>query len=402
MKQKKPREKTVRKTIFISNSLMVVIMLALFLVISICAAKIYAESIEHEVEGLFQHLAGSGGRMDLDKVISQWIIKRDGFFITFAVDGAITIGVMLLVSQLFTRRLTNRIMEPLEALSEGVERISSGDLTQDVEYQGEKEFEKICGAFNEMQRNILAEKEKNRRYEEARIEMIAGISHDLRTPLTAVRGTIRGLIDGIADTPEKQQKFLLTADRRAQEMNRLLQQLLDISRMETGHEVFNMQKVDISGVIKNYVRDRSLDLIEGQEFLEEDVSDEEVFVNVDQEKMWRIFENLVGNSRKYVEERPLRMKISMTVEGDDVDISFRDNGNGVPPEKLPYIFDVFYRVDESRHQKEGSGLGLYIVQYLVKEMNGTVRAENDGGLVIHMLFKKEEPEDGRESEDPDR
>ena len=361
MKQKKPREKTVRKTIFISNSLMVVIMLALFLIISICAAKIYAESIEHEVEGMFQHLAGSGGRMDIDKVISQWIIKRDGFFITFAVDGAITIGVLLLVSQLFTRRLTNRIMKPLEALSEGVERISSGDLTQDVEYHGEKEFEKICGAFNEMQRNILAEKEKNRRYEEARIEMIAGISHDLRTPLTAVRGTIRGLIDGMADTPEKQQKFLLTADRRAQEMNRLLQQLLDISRMETGHEVFNMQTVDISGVIKNYVRERSLDLTEGQEFLEEDVSDEEVFVNVDQEKMWRIFENLVGNSRKYVEERPLRMKISMTVEGDDVDISFRDNGNGVPPEKLPYIFDVFYRVDESRHQKEGSGLGLYIV-----------------------------------------
>ena len=114
-------------------------------------------------------------------------------------------------------------MEPLDALAEGTKRIQENDLTQKIAYEGELEFENVCAAFNDMQESILAEQEKNRKYEKARTDMIAGISHDLRTPLTAMKGTLKGLIDGVASTPEQQEKFLQAAYRRTGDMDMLFE-----------------------------------------------------------------------------------------------------------------------------------------------------------------------------------
>ena len=110
-------------------------------------------------------------------------------------------------------------MEPLDALSAGAKRIKNNDLGQNIIYVGEQEFEEVCETFNEMQQHILQEQEKNRKYEKARTDMIAGISHDLRTPLTAIRGTIKGLMDGVAATPELQNKFLQATYRRSGDMD---------------------------------------------------------------------------------------------------------------------------------------------------------------------------------------
>ncbi len=131
----------------------------------------------------------------------------------------------MIISQIFTKNLTNHIMEPLDALSEGAKRIKGNDLSQDITYTGDIEFEDVCDTFNDMQKHILEEQEKNRKYENARTDMIAGISHDLRTPLTAIRGTIKGLMDGIASSPEKQNQFLQAAYRRTGDMDMLLNQL---------------------------------------------------------------------------------------------------------------------------------------------------------------------------------
>jgi hypothetical protein len=387
-------KRTVKRRIFLSNACMVVVTLFIFLMINMFVVKVYAESIEEEFRMSVEQVVDKNG---LDDLLEDWTVHRDEFILIFGADGILCIIVLVIISQLFTKNLTNHIMEPLDALAEGTKRIRKNDLTQKISYQGELEFENVCAAFNDMQESILAEQEKNRKYEKARTDMIAGISHDLRTPLTAMKGTLKGLIDGVASTPEQQEKFLQAAYRRTGDMDMLLNQLLFLSRMETGNMPVSMQTIEIASFLENYAlsRNASLDAVYGCKCPDGDTKEkkEEIIietneitadVSINPEQFQRILDNLVENSRKYAETTPLRMKIELERTKKGVRICFRDNGVGVPEEKLPFIFDEFYRGDESRNKKEGNGLGLYIVKYLMESMGGSVRAENADGLAVYL------------------
>lgn len=374
-------KRTVKKRIFLSNALMVIVTLVIFLIINLFVVKFYAESIEEEFRTSVEGVTDVDG---LDDLLEDWTVHRNEFILVFGADGILCIIVLVLISQLFTKNLTDHIMEPLDALAEGAKRIRENDLTQDIAYTGELEFENVCAVFNDMQESILAEQEKNRKYEKARTDMIAGISHDLRTPLTAMRGTVKGLMDGVASTPEQQKKFLQAAYRRTGDMDMLLNQLLYLSRMETGNMPISMQTIEIGAFLKSYVRGKQEVIETGKEEITADTKKITARVLIDPEQLQRVLDNLVENSRKYSETIPLRMKIKLEKTPKGVSICFQDNGVGVPEEKLPYIFEEFYRGDESRNKKEGNGLGLYIVKYLMEAMGGSVRAENADGLAVYL------------------
>lgn len=374
-------KRTVKKRIFLSNALMVIVTLVIFLIINLFVVKFYAESIEEEFRTSVEGVTDGDG---LDDLLEDWTVHRNEFILFFGADGILCIIVLVLISQLFTKNLTDHIMEPLDALAEGAKRIKENDLTQDIAYTGELEFENICAVFNDMQESILAEQEKNRKYEKARTDMIAGISHDLRTPLTAMRGTVKGLMDGVASTPEQQKKFLQAAYRRTGDMDMLLNQLLYLSRMETGNMPISMQTIEIGAFLKSYVRGKQEVIETGKEEITADTKEITAGVLINPEQFQRVLDNLVENSRKYSETIPLRMKIKLEKTPKGVSICFQDNGVGVPEEKLPYIFEEFYRGDESRNKKEGNGLGLYIVKYLMEAMGGSVRAENADGLAVYL------------------
>lgn len=378
-------KRTVKRRIFLSNAFMVVVTLLIFLIINLFVIKFYAESIEAEFRTSVEGVTDEDG---LDELLEDWTVHRNEFILIFGGDGILCIIVLLIISQLFTKNLTDHIMEPLDALAEGTKRIKKNELTQDIAYTGELEFENVCAAFNEMQASILAEQEKNRKYEKARTDMIAGISHDLRTPLTAMKGTIKGLLDGVASTPEQQKKFLQAAYRRTGDMDMLLNQLLYLSRMETGNMPLSMQTIEIGGFLRNYVKGKQEVIENVQEEITAETKGITAKVSLDPEQFQRILDNLVENSRKYGETTPLRMKIKLEKTPKGVSICFQDNGVGVPKEKLPYIFDEFYRGDESRNKKEGNGLGLYIVKYLMEAMGGSVRAENADGLVVYLELRE--------------
>lgn len=388
VKEKCSREgkQTVKRRIFISNALMVVVTLFILLMINAFVIKVYSESIEHELENSIGNVMDEDG---LEELIEGYTIRRNEFILLFLADGIICIAVLVIVSQIFTRKLVNHIMEPLNALADGAERIRRNDLMQDIEYSGDAEFENVCHTFNEMRRAIWAGQEKNRKYEKARTDMIAGISHDLRTPLTAIRGTIKGLLDGVASTPERQKKFLETAYRRTGDMDLLLNQLFYLSKLETGNMPFDFKTIEISGFIRNYVKGKQEILENEQAEIAADIEEITGYVSVDPEQLQRIFDNLLENSRRYGSVTPLKIKICLERNKEGFDICFSDNGVGVPEEKLPYIFDEFYRIDESRNKKEGNGLGLYIVKFLAEAMGGSVRAENAGGLAVYLELREE-------------
>ena len=374
-------KRTVKRRIFLSNALMVLITLAVFLVINVGVIKVYSEYVEEEVRASAEKIVSEDGLEDL---VEDFTIHRNEFILLFLADGVLCIAVLVIMSQIFTGNLVKHIMEPLDELAAGAKRIRENDLTEDIKYSGDIEFENVCDTFNKMQKHILREQEKNRKYEKARTDMIAGISHDLRTPLTAIRGTIKGLMDGIASTPEKQDRFLETAYRRTGEMDLLLNQLFYLSKIETGNMPITLRKIEISSFIKNYVQAKQGLMEAEKEELVEETKEITAEVAVDPEQLQRIFDNLLENSRKYGEKVPLKMKIDLRKMPGGILIRFSDNGVGVPENKLPYVFDEFYRVDESRNKKEGNGLGLYIVKYLIEAMGGTVRAENEDGFVVSL------------------
>ena len=374
-------KRTVRRRIFLSNALMVLVTLAIFLVINVGVIKIYAEYVEEELRTSAEKIVSED---ELHDLVEDFTIHKNEFILLFLADGVLCIAVLVIMSQIFTGNLVKHIMEPLDELAAGAKRIRENDLTEDINYSGDIEFENVCDTFNKMQKHILREQEKNRKYEKARTDMIAGISHDLRTPLTAIRGTIKGLMDGIASTPEKQDRFLETAYRRTGEMDLLLNQLFYLSKIETGNMPITLRKIEISSFIKNYVQAKQGLMEAEKEELVEETKEITAEVAVDPEQLQRIFDNLLENSRKYGEKVPLKMKIGLRKTPGGILIRFSDNGVGVPENKLPYVFEEFYRVDESRNKKEGNGLGLYIVKYLIEVMGGTVRAENEDGFVVSM------------------
>ena len=377
--------KTVKKQIFWSNTLMVCVTLVAFLAINLLVIKLYGELIEKE---FLLSLDAAADSSELKAFLAEWTVRRNGFLLLFAADGVLCILLLVGISQLFTKHLTARIMEPLTALEEGAKRIRENDLTTDIVYSGDVEFERVCDAFNDMQHHIHDEQEKNRKYEKARTDMTAGISHDLRTPLTAIRGTIKAILDGVVKTPAQTEAFLQTAYRRTGEMDSLLNQLLFFSKVETGNLPVNVRPVEIGAFTKSFVGIRQENAKENETITVQ--CSQPLTVMADVEQLGRIFDNLIENSRKYAKANPLRIQISIAAQANQThaQICFADNGVGVEAEKLSHLFEEFYRADESR-TKEGNGLGLYIVRYLVRQMGGEAWAENasDGkGFCVHVTL----------------
>lgn len=381
------KRQTVKKRIFISNALMILVTLVFVFIINIVVVKLYWASIEQNWQTSMETMANTASMED---ILEDWTLHQKSFYVLFFADMLVCVAVWILVNLLFTRELVRQIMKPLDALGQGAKRIRQNVLTEEIHYQGYKEFEEICDAFNDMQAHILSEQEKNLKYEKARTKMIAGISHDIRTPLTAIRGAIKGILDGVVKEQKQQEKFLNTAYRRTGDMDVLLNHLFYVSKLETGNMPMYLQPTNLSLWISKYLEGKREMLAEEQVEFTEDLENVSQTALVDKEQLQRIFDNLLENSRKYGDIKPIKINITLKQVENGFLICFSDNGQGVPEEKLEFIFDEFYRADESRNKKEGNGLGLYIVKNLIESMNGQVWAENKQGLSIYIELPKGE------------
>ena len=367
------------------------------------AARLEAGELQEDGTGIFYyHNATIVRRHDSETGISilaanfpeeNWLVSslEQAFQTLVTVLLVICIGaiaVLLFLSSFFTRRMSRIVMEPLEELVKGAERIQQGNLEEKIRYCGDEEFEYVCRVFNSMQDTILEDQRQRERYESARTDMVTGISHDLRTPLTSIQGYIKGVLDGVADTAEKQRRYLTIAYESAGDMNVLLQKLFDFSRMESGQMPFHMVEADLIEFTASYVARQEERQRDGQvEFTLRVEPERTPEILMDPDQIQRIFDNLLENSRKYSETCPVKIEICVSQTGDFVELEWKDNGPGVPEEKLGRIFDRFYRCDEARGRK-GSGVMLYVAKCIMERHNGVIRAENDGGLKITLLFPK--------------
>lgn len=318
--------------------------------------------------------------------------QNEAATLSLLVSGTAAIGVIVVCSLAFTQYQVKRIMRPVQALAGAARRVEEGDLSTPVGYGGQDEFSAVCAAFDHMQQHLLREREKNAAYERARTDLVAGISHDLRTPLTSVKGYIKGLRDGVANTPEKQGQYLEVAYRKACDMERLLQRLFYFSKLETGSLPLFPVHTDLMEFVRRFARDtgQELEPLGGRVELRGAPAAHPVVL--DEEQMLRALSNLKDNALRYAMARPLVLTLTVWRQRDRECLRFADNGRGVSQGQLPHLFEQFWRGDEARSSGdgEGSGLGLYIVKYIVQAHGGTVEARNDGGLVFDITLPCEE------------
>ena len=305
---------------------------------------------------------------------------------------------VLMANRFLTRFVVRKIEEPLDLLSEGARRLGEGDLDFRIAYAGKDEFAPVCGAFNEMAARLKESVERTRRDEESRKELLAGISHDLRSPLTSIRAYVEGLLDGVAQTEESKQRYLRTIRTKAEDIDRLVSQLFLYSKLDLEGDPMEMRPIRLDEFVAGFVEEAALDSrTRGLEITAEQLTP--VTVSADPEQLRRVLSNILENSIKYKAKETGRLRITLEESGR---LTLADDGPGVPEEALPKLFDVFYRSDPARKNPAGgSGLGLAIAAKAVQGMGGTIRARSGphGGLAIEITLSKEE---ACNAENPDR
>ncbi len=296
---------------------------------------------------------------------------------------------ILMTNRFLTRFVVRKIEEPLDLLSEGARRLGEGDLDYRISYAGKDEFAPVCMAFNEMAARLKSSVERARRDEESRKELLAGISHDLRSPLTSIRAYVEGLLDGVAKTEQARQRYLHTIRTKAEDIDRLVSQLFLYSKLDLEGAPMEMRPLRLDGFVSSFVEENALDSrMHGLEVSAAQLAP--VTVSADPEQLRRVLSNILENSVRYKDKEMGHLRITLEESGR---MLLADDGPGVPEEALPKLFDVFYRSDPARKDPAGgSGLGLAIASKAVQGMGGTIRAYNglNGGLTIEIALPKAE------------
>jgi len=293
------------------------------------------------------------------------------------------VAIVYITNLLLTRYIFKSIMLPIETLVNGVHEIRDGNLTYRIEYKNNDEFAAVCADFNEMAVRLLDMVNQRQKDEQNRRELIAGISHDLRTPLTSIKSYVKGLQDGVAKNPAKEKKYLEVTYRKACEMERLIDQLLLFSKLETDNFPFHFKSQSIHNYFVKLLDAFEYDLRNNNATITLNSTCETQKVLLDGEQMQRVIFNIIDNSIKHNKGREIHIDTTLQQIGNSVIIRLKDDGTGVSEVQLSRLFDIFYRGDESRtNSSKGNGLGLSIAKKIVTAHGGKITAENSNGLAI--------------------
>lgn len=282
------------------------------------------------------------------------------------------------------------ILKPLNALKKATKQLQEGNLDFSLtDNISDDEIGQLCADFEEMRLHLKKEIEVRIQYEQELKELISNISHDIKTPLTAIKGYAEGLIDGVADTPEKREKYLRTIYAKAGDMTALVDELSFYTKIDTNNIPYHFEKVRVNDYFLDCAEDNKaeLELINiTLEFCSNVKEDTQVLA--DREQLHRVMSNLIGNAVKYRGEKEQgRISISLWEEEHMVRVEVEDNGQGISKSALPNIFERFYRADASRNSKQGgTGLGLAIAKKIIEEHGGTIYAESEEGVGTKMIF----------------
>ena len=283
------------------------------------------------------------------------------------------------------------VATPLVKLRKATQNIKDGNLDFVLDVEGTDEFAELCRDFEEMRRRLKESAEEKLVLDKENKELISNISHDLKTPITAVKGYVEGIMDGVADTPEKMDRYVRTIYNKTVEMDHLINELTFYSKIDTNRIPYTFSKLNVEDYFSDCAEEVGLELeTRGIQLCYANYVDSDVQVIADGEQIRRVIHNIISNAIKYMDKgKGMKGIIQIRVKdvGDFVQVEIEDNGRGIAAKDLPAIFDRFFRADASRNSsKGGSGIGLSIVRKIIEDHGGKIWANSKLGCGTVMYF----------------
>ena len=289
------------------------------------------------------------------------------------------------------------VMKPLNKMKEAANNIKEGNLDFELKVETDDELGQLGKDLEEMRRRLKDTAEEKIKYDRQNKELISNISHDLKTPVTTIKGYAEGILDGVADTPEKVERYVRTIYNKAMDMDRLINELTLYSKIDTNRIPYNFDILSVNNYFNDCAEELQIEMEDkGAEFGYFNYVSEDIKIIADAEQLRRVIYNITNNSMKYMDKTKAKAKINLRVKdvGDFIQVEIEDNGKGIASKDLPNIFDRFYRTDASRNSSTGgSGIGLSIVKKIIEEHGGKIWAtsrENTGTTMYFVLRKYQE------------
>ncbi len=328
-------------------------------------------------------------RVQMEEVAQNIVLRPEVKNLFFDIVFSVFL-ILLLTAATLTMWLHQSIVNPLKKLQNAAEHIKEGNLDFQLEVEDTEvdELNNLCVSFEDMRRRLKESAEEKIHSESENKALISNIAHDLKTPITAVKGYAEGIIDGVANTPEKVDKYVRTIYNKANEMDTLINELTLYAKIDNNRIPYNFAKINVEDYFTDCIEEIGMDMEHrGIGLAYYNYTEKDVVVIADPEQLRRVINNIVGNSAKYMNKASGFINIRIKDVGDFIQVEIEDNGRGIPAKDLPYIFDRFYRGDVSRNSSTGgSGIGLSIVKKIIEDHGGKIWATSKEGTGTVMYF----------------
>lgn len=305
------------------------------------------------------------------------------------IDLIVSVVIILLVTALLLSVWIYRgMVDPIRKLQLATKNIMEDNLDFTIEVKGDDEVSDLCQSFEDMRVKLLDYSKERLESEQQNRELISNISHDLKTPLTAIKGYLEGIMDGVADTPEKQERYLRTIYNKTNDMAHLVNELTLYSQINTNRIPYNFAKLNVVDFFGD-CREALESELGGKDIRFDffNYVSSDVLIIADPEQLKRTIDNIVSNSIKYMDKPDKYLAIRIKDVGDFIQVEIEDNGKGIDVKDLSRIFERFYRTDSSRNSATGgSGIGLSIVKKIIEDHGGKIWATSQVGAGTTMYF----------------
>ena len=300
--------------------------------------------------------------------------------------------VIVLTGIVLVNWLMYGFIKPINQLKKALHSIENGDYDTSLIKPKQAEFEGLFKDFESMRIKLKENRDRRNLAEKQNKELIANITHDLKTPITSIRGYVEGIMDGVADTEEKMDRYIKTIYNKANALNALINELTGYSIIDAREITYNFGRISVDEYFGDCASEMIFDLQEqGVKFVYDNRVKKSTAVLADPVQLSKVIHNIISNSVKY--KSPERSVIRMRIKdmGEYIQVDVRANGMGIPKEDTEKIFDRFFRSDVSRNSdKGGNGIGLSIAKKIIEDHGGRIWATVDGsvGLTIHFTLRK--------------
>lgn len=364
----------------LKTKIMILFFTIIFVPLLFLTVAVFGISIHEEVD-LLSELTKE------DMMIGALISKRFMTSLSWSI-----IIILILTSTLITIWVNKDIYKPIKQLSIAMKKIAEGNFDYRLEPMKDGEIGVLYNNYEQMRLQLKENAEEKEQNEKKSKELVSNITHDLKTPITSIKGYVEGIMDGVADTPEKMDKYIKTIYNKANDMDRLINELTTYSGIDSNKIPYHFHVINIADYFEDCVEEVGLDLESKNITLNyTNLAPSDTAIVADPEQLKKVINNIISNSVKYMGHDKGEIDIRILDEGESIRIEIEDDGKGIPAKDIGNIFERFYRTDASRNSMQGgSGIGLSIVKKIIEDHGGYVWAtsKEGEGTCMHFVIRK--------------